>query len=199
MSDATSVGAHRADPLLARAHARDEHDRLARQARATDAGRQFTRCFPRWLAALDHLRWPALVRLAHGEPGGPKHPHAAGSPPPGEPVDPNDPDAWSSRDEHAHAVLRRHGVSGVAPTRLTLEAIARLIDGQAAADRAAGLDWTPVTVPARDLDRMLARAHERLPIDLDDPGVWCRRADQRAAVGRQLGLPDRQIDELSPW
>src|SRR4051812_32846299 len=118
MSDTTSVGTHRADPLFSRARAREDHKRLARQARATDAGRQLLRCFPRWLGALDHLRWPALVRLAHGEP-----------------VDPNDPDAWSSRDEHAHAILRRHGVSGVAPTRLTLEAIARLIDGQAAADR----------------------------------------------------------------
>src|SRR4051794_29903582 len=182
MSDATWVGANRADPLFSRARAREERERLARQARATDAGRQFTRCFPRWLAALDHLRWPALVRLAHGEP-----------------VDPNDPDAWSSRDEHAHAVLRRHGVNGIAPTRLTLEAIARLIDAQAAADRAAGLDWTHVTVPAGDLDPRLARSHERLAIDLDDPGVWCRRADQRAALARRLGLPNHQIDDLSRW
>jgi hypothetical protein len=182
MSDTTWVGAHRADPVFSRARAREEHDRLARQARGTDAGRQLMRCFPRWLAALDHLRWPALVRLAHSEP-----------------IDPNDADAWSSRDEHAHAILRRHDVSGVAPTRLTLEAIARLIDGQTAADRAAGLDWTRVAVPGRDLDPLLARAHERLPIDLDDPGVWCRRADQRAALARRLGLPDRQTDDLSRW
>src|SRR4051812_8699715 len=106
MSDTTWVGANRADPLFSRARAREEHDRLARQARATAAGRQLMRCFPGWLAALDHVRWPALVRLANGER-----------------VDPNDPDAWRSRDEHAHAILRRHGISGVAPTRLTLEAI----------------------------------------------------------------------------
>src|SRR3954452_19097977 len=113
MSDATWAGAHRADPLLPRAHAREEREALAREARATDAGRQLMRCFPRWLAALDHLRWPALVRLARGEP-----------------VDPNDPDAWESRDEHGQPILRRHAVTGVATTRLTLEAIARLIDGQ---------------------------------------------------------------------
>src|SRR3954451_23161235 len=130
MSDTTWVGANRADPLLSRARAREKHDRLAGQARATDAGRQLMRCFPRWLAAFDNLRWPALVRLAHGEP-----------------VDPNDPDVWSSRDQHAHAILRRHVVTGVTPTRLTFQPIARLIEAQAAADRAAALDWTRVTVP----------------------------------------------------
>jgi hypothetical protein len=182
MSDTTWVGAHRADPLSPRARARGEHDRLARQAGATDAGRQLMRCFPRWLAALEHLRWPALVRLAHGEP-----------------VDPNDRDAWNSRDEHAHAILRRHGVTSVAPTRLTLEAIGGLIDAQAAADQAAGLDWTRVTTPARELDPLLERSHARLPIDLDDPAVWSQRADQRAALGRRLGLPDHQTDDLSRW
>src|SRR3954447_17994459 len=116
MSDATWAGAHRADPLLPRARAREEREALGRQARGTDAGRQLMRCFPRWLAALDHLRWPVLVRLANGEP-----------------VDPNDPDAWGSRDQHAHAILRRHGITGVAPTRLTLEAIARLVAPPAAA------------------------------------------------------------------
>src|SRR3954468_20021227 len=125
MSDAMSVGAHSADQLFGRAQARHERETLARQARATDAGRQFMRCFPRWLAALDHLRWSALVRLAHGEP-----------------VDPNDPDAWSSRDQHAEAIMRRHGVTGVASTRLTLEAIARLVDAQAAGESAAGLHRT---------------------------------------------------------
>jgi hypothetical protein len=182
MFDTTRLGADRAEPLCSRACARGEHERLTRHARATDAGRQLMRCFPRWLTALDQLSWPALVRLAHGEP-----------------VDPNDPDAWSGRDEHAHAILRRHGVNGVVSTCLTVEAIARLIDGQAAADHAAGLDWTRVTVPARDLDALLARAHERLPIDLDDPGVWCRRGDQRAALARRLGLPDHRADDLSRW
>ena len=56
------------------------------------------RCFPRWRQALDHLRWAALVRLARNEP-----------------VDPNDPDTWAGRDQHAHAILRRHGISSVAP------------------------------------------------------------------------------------
>ena len=116
-----------------------------------------------------------------------------------EPVDPNDPDAWASRDQHAHAILRRHGITGVAPTHLTLQAIGRLIDAQAATDREAGLDWTRITTPARALDPALRRAHARLGIDLDDPAVWTRRADQRAALARRLGLSDDQTDDLSRW
>ena len=79
-----------------------------------------------------------------------------------EPVDPNDPDTWAGRDQHAHAILRRHGITGVAPTRLTLQAIGRLIDAQAAADREAGLDWTQITTAAGALDPALRRAHARL-------------------------------------
>ena len=180
------VGAPDADPArpspapLARAAA--DREPLARQARETDAGRQLLRCFPRWRQALDHLRWAALVRLARNEP-----------------VDPNDPDTWAGRDQHAHAVLRRHGIGSVAPTRLTLAAVGRLIDAQAAADRDAGLDWTRVTAPARGLDAALRRAHAQLGIDLDDPSIWTRRADQRAALARRLGLSDDQTDDLSRW
>src|SRR3954471_12275756 len=159
MSHPVRLGARYADPFAPPAPAtlappRAEHETLARQARATDAGRQLMRCFPRWLTALDHVRWTALVRLAHDEP-----------------VDPNDPDAWAGRDQHAHAILRRHGITGLAPTRLTLQAIARLIDAQAAADHDAGLDWTRITTPARALDPALRRAHARVGIDLDDPAV----------------------------
>ena len=158
-----------AAPVLARAAA--DREPLARQARGTNAGRQLLRCFPRWRQALDHLRWAALVRLTRDEP-----------------IDPNDPDAWAGRDQHAHAVLRRHGITGVAPARLTLQAIGRLIDAQAAADREAGLDWTRITTPARALDAALRRAHARLGIDLDEPAVWTRRADQRAALTRPRPL-----------
>src|SRR3954447_16355470 len=108
-------------------------------------------------------------------------------------------DAWAGRDQHAHAILRRHGITGVAPTRLTREAIGRLVDAQAAADHEAGLDWTRITTPARALDPALRRAHARLGIDLDDPAVWTRRADQRAALTRRLGLTDDQTDDLSRW
>src|SRR3954447_13907456 len=108
-------------------------------------------------------------------------------------------DAWAGRDQHAHAILRRHGITGIAPTRLTLEAIGRLIDAQTTADRDAGLNWTRVTTPARALDPALRRAHARLGIDLDDPAVWTRRADQRAALARHLGLSDDQTDDLSRW
>jgi hypothetical protein len=181
------IGAPDADPAqrsaaATLARARADREPLAQQARETDAGRQLMRCFPRWTKALDHLRWAALVRLAHGEP-----------------VDPNDPDTWAGRDQHAHAVLRRHGVSNVAPTRLTLQTVGRLIDSQAAADRAAGLDWTRVTAPGRALDAALRRAHARLGVDLDDPAVWTRRADQRAALAGRLGLSEDQTDDLSRW
>ena len=71
-----------------------ERDRLLGPARESDAGRQLVRCFVRWARALEHLRLPALRRLADNQP-----------------VDPNDPDAWRSRDEHAQAVLRRHGLT----------------------------------------------------------------------------------------
>src|SRR5919197_22390 len=107
--------------------------------------------------------------------------------------------AAAGRDQHAHAILRRHGIAGVAPTRLTLRAVGRLIDAQATADRVAGLDWTRITTPARALDPALRRAHARLGVDLDDPAVWTRRDDQRAALTRRLGLSDEQTDDLSRW
>ena len=68
-----------------------------RSARETDAGRQLQRCFPRWSRAFEHLRRTALMRLADNQP-----------------VDPNDADSWHSRDAHAQAVLRRHGLAQVA-------------------------------------------------------------------------------------
>ena len=74
-----------------------------------------------------------------------------------EPVDPNDPDAWRTADEHAQAVLRRHGIT-LNPRHLTLEAIQALTDGQARADTDAGLDWTRITEPASRLDEKLRRA-----------------------------------------
>jgi hypothetical protein len=58
------------------------------------------RCLRDW--ALEQLTWPALVRLAGNQP-----------------VDPNHPDAWRSRDAHAQAVLHRHGQGRVSATRLT--------------------------------------------------------------------------------
>ena len=153
-----------------------------RSARETDAGRQLQRCFPRWSRAFEHLRRTALRRLADNQP-----------------VDPNDADSWHSRDEHAQAVLRRHGLAQVHARRLQTSAIRALIDGQAHADRQAGLDWTTVTAPASRLDDALRRAHARLPIDLDDPRVWASRDDQRRALGRRLGVGDQQADDLSRW
>ena len=161
---------------------RDERERLIARARETDATRQLQRCFPRWLKALENLSWPALVRLAGNEP-----------------VDPNDRGAWESRDAHAKAVLRRHGLTHQNVARLSLAALGALIDGQRSADRDAGLDWGTVTTPASRLDERLRRAHGTLPLDLSDPAVYVYRDDQRRAVAERLGIPAGQADDLSRW
>ena len=160
---------------------RSERDRLIAQARSSDAARQLQRCFPRWATAFEHLSWRALVMLAKNEP-----------------VDPNDPDAWRTADEHAHAVLRRHGIT-LNPRHLTLAAIQALTDGQARADTDAGLDWTRVTAPANGLDEGLRRAHAKLPVDVSDPVVFGDVGAQRRALAARLGLPAGQADDLSRW
>ena len=159
-----------------------ERERLESRAKGTDATLQLLRCFPSWTRALEQLTLRALERLAANEP-----------------VDPNDPDAWRGRDAHAQAVLHRHGKGKLSATRLTSAAITALIDGQAAADRDAGLDWSAVTTPASTLDGRLARAHARLPVDLDDPRVWAYQLDQRRVLARPLGLDDHLADDLSRW
>ena len=117
----------------------------------------------------------------------------------GKPVNPSDPDAWRTRDEAALGVLRRHGVTRTNPAHLTTTAVDALIAGQIEADRAAGLDWTTVTVPAGRLDEQLRRAHDRLPIDLSDPGVFAHVGAQRRALATRLGLAAAQADDLSRW
>jgi len=159
-----------------------QREQLTSTARETDAARQLQRCFPRWARALEHLTWRALVRLAANEP-----------------VDPNDPDIWRSADDHAQGVLRRHQLAGITTSRLTLHAVRALIDGQAEADRDAGLDWTRLAIPAGKLDEALRRARARLPIDLEDPSIYAYRDDQRRALSRRLGLDSGQADELSRW
>ena len=72
------------------AHARTRAPRVS--GKGTDATAQLLRCFPRWTRALEQLTSRALERLAANEP-----------------VDPNDPDGWRSRDAHAQAILHRHG------------------------------------------------------------------------------------------
>jgi Helicase conserved C-terminal domain len=159
-----------------------ERERLETRARVTDATGQLLRCFPRWSRALEQLTTLALERLADNDP-----------------LDPNDPDVWRSRDAHAQAVLHRHGNGKVSATRLTSTAIGALIDRQALADRDAGLDWSTVTVPASALDERLRRAHIRLPISLEDPTVWAYHLDQRRALAGPLGLEDHRADDLSRW
>jgi Helicase conserved C-terminal domain len=161
-----------------------ERERLESRAKGTDATLQLLRCFPSWTRALEQLTLRTLERLAANEP-----------------VDPNDPDAWRNRDAHAHAqaVLHRHGKGKLSATRLTSAAITVLVDGQAAADRDAGLDWSAVTTPASTLDERLERAHATLPVDLDDPRVWAYQLDQRRVLARPLGLDDHLADDLSRW
>ena len=159
-----------------------ERERLENRARGTDATAQMLRCFPRWGRALEHLTARALERLARNEP-----------------VDPNDPDAWRSCDAHAQAVLQGHGHGSTSATRLSSTAITALIDGQAQADRDAGLDWSTVTVPPTVLDERLQRAHERLPIALDDPQVWGYALEQRRALTKRLCVDEHRADDLSRW
>ena len=193
MTNATpAAGTPAADPYLrweplggwsAQADQRTlERERLESRAKGTDATVQLLRCFPSWTRALEQLTLRTLERLAANEP-----------------VDPNDSDGWRSRDAHAQAVLHRHGKGKLSATRLTSAAITALIDGQAAADRDAGLDWSTVTTPASTLDERLARAHATLPVDLDDPRVWAYQLDQRRVLARPLGLDDHLADDLSRW
>jgi hypothetical protein len=159
-----------------------ERETLLGPAGESDAGRQFGRCFARWPRVLEHVRLRALRALAANRP-----------------VDPNDPDVWRSRDEHAQAILRRHGLTQLSAGRLTLAAIGELIAGQAQADRNAGLDWSTITLPPARLDERLRRAHATLPISLDDPAIYAHRADQRHALSRMLGVSGEQADDLSRW
>jgi len=158
-----------------------ERDQLIAQARSTDSARQLQRCFPRWGQAFEHLSRQALLRLADNDP-----------------VDPNDRDAWRTTDEHAQAVLRRHGVT-LNPRHLTLAAIGALTDGQERADTDAGLDWRQNTAPASQLDEKLRRAHATLPVDLSDPVVFGDAGAQRRALATRLTLPAGQADDLSRW
>ncbi len=96
-------------------------------------------------------------------------------------------------------MLHRHGHGKVSATRLTSAAVAVLIDGQALADRDAGLHWSAVTVPASYLDEALDRAHESLPVNLDDPTVWAYPIDQRCVLAGRLGLQEGRVDDLSRW
>jgi len=162
----------------------NQHQRaeLEAKARQTDAFKQLQRCTPRWAKVPEQLRLRALKKLAANEP-----------------LDPNDRDIWGGQDTHANAILRRHGFTQVTAHRLSLKAVSALIDGQAAADREAGLDWTVITTPANKLDEALRRAHERLPIDLDDPQSWAGVDDKRHAVARKIGLTPAQADDLSRW
>jgi hypothetical protein len=159
-----------------------EREKLLAPARETDAGRQFARCFARWPGAFDHIRRAALRALAANRP-----------------VDPNDPDVWRSRDEHAQAILRRHGLTQLSAGRLTLAAIGEVIAGQAQADRDAGLDWSTIAVPPAGLDEPLRRAHSRLAVSLEDPAIYAHRGDQRHALSRTLGVSGEQADDLSRW
>ena len=155
---------------------------LAGAARESDAYHQLMRCFPRWSRVTDALSRDALKALAQN--------HA---------VDPNSRYSWQGRFAHAEGVLRRHALAKVDPSTLTAEAIEQLASGQADTDRAAGLDWSVVTVPAQALDERIREANRELPVDLDHPDTWYRTSAKRAAIARRYGLVPELADDISRW
>ncbi len=148
----------------------------------TDAGRQLARCFGALGAPVELLRPQTLARLADNRP-----------------VDPNDTDTWTDADAHAAAVLRRHGITSLRTSRLELSAVQRIAREQAAADRAAGIDWTRITAPASALDEALRHANAHLSIQLDDPTVWIGPEDRQRALARRLGLDPAVATQASSW
>src|SRR3954454_24088404 len=80
-----------------------------------------------------------------------------------------------------------------------MEAVRALIDGQARADRDAGLDWTRLDVPAARFDAALRRAHAQLAIGLDDPAIYAYRDDARRVLAVRLGVAGGQAGDLSRW
>ena len=168
-------------PTLGSPHGGEPQGLIA-LARQSDAWRQFCRCFPRWSRVTDRLSRAALTALSENRP-----------------VDPNDSYTWQSTEAHAKAVLRRHGYSKIEPRNLTAGAIQRMLEAQAEADRAAGLDWRILTDPASALDERLREAHRNVPIDLDDPDVWSWSTGKRAALARRHTIAGEQVDELSRW
>ena len=172
-----------ADPLVADEH--PEGEQAEARARETDAGRQLQRCFPRWGRALEHLRRAALDRLAANHP-----------------VDPNDPDTWRSRRRaRPRSAAPPRPSRRIAARRLQMSAVRALIDGQARADREAGLDWTTVTAPAAATRRRRCAA----------PTPGCRSTSTTRACGssqrrpapraraRGSGSPATRRDDLSRW
>ena len=121
----------------------------------------------------DGLRADALQRLAANRAGRPQRPRHVAQP----------------RRTTPSAVLRRHGVTTLSPRRLELRAVRALIDGQARADRDAGLDWTRITAPAAALDDAL-RARARAAADRPRRPARLGRAATTAAArsARRLGL-----------
>ncbi len=181
------IPASAADGGAPREDASPAHDlelaALLAAARRTAAGRRLARAFGASADVFALLRPTALRRLADDQPAGP-----------------NDPDAWGSLDAHAQAVLARHDRTEVRAIRLELAALRELIAGQAAADRDAGLDWADAGGPDEHFELALARAHARLPIDLDDPrdlGVQ-RRSAPRARPPRRARRRSA-ADDLSRW
>lgn len=143
------------------------------------AGDQLVHVFAHWRAWMRELSQSAWRALSDGIP-----------------VDPNHESTWTDRYAHTTSVLRRHGISRLDAGKLTPAARAALISGQAAADEAAGLDWTVVYEPAVLQDKLRV-AHATLPIDLDTPDIWTYVGDQRTAAARRLNVPDDQADDLS--
>jgi hypothetical protein len=149
---------------------------------STDAGRQLARCFSMWGRFSEALSANAVRALARNEP-----------------VDPNLTSTWVGRRAHAEAVLRRHGLSKTNAYALADAALDQLIADQADSDRAAGLDWRKLTVPAADLDARLRSARGNLGVDLDHPDSWSEPKAKRAALARRAGIDPVRASQISRW
>lgn len=113
------------------------------------------------------------------------------------PVDPNDPEIWSTRSDHVSAVLLRHSID-VSSRHISEEARERLIEMQRSADRDAGLDWTIVATSVEAMDSKLKAAHAGV-IDLDDPALYAYASAKARAVGRRHGLDEEAVEDLARY
>ena len=157
------------------------HDRLATTP-TTDACGQFARCFAAAEAAARTAAPRRAAALADDRP-----------------VDPNDPRRWTDR----RRARRPRSCAATAspastPPGSTCGAVRALIDGQAAADRDAGLDWTRITAPAsRARRRAAARARAAADRPRRPARLGAPRATSAARSPPRSGSPTPQADDLA--
>ena len=160
------------------------------RTRAARASRRARRARPRSFAAASRAGAPLLEQLT---------PQALDAAREG----PADRSERSRRLAHPRCACRSDAtpprLGSISSRRLTSTAIESLIDRQAQADREAGLDWTTSPAGKASSTSGFAARTSSGRSNLDDPGVWAYRTDQRRVLASRLGLPEAQADELSRW